>query len=80
MLTIEFARRLKKLTQLELSATTRISAQFIGLIENGRGLPTDDQARRLAEALGVSADQLLVDVAAAAETSVIAPSVEATRG
>jgi transcriptional regulator with XRE-family HTH domain len=74
MLTIEFARRLKKLTQLELSHTTRISAQFIGLIENGRGLPTDDQAQRLAAALGVPADRLLVDVG---EMSAITPSAEA---
>ena len=62
MLTLEFARRQKKLSQNDLSAKTRIAAHFISLVENGRGLPTEDQAQRLATALGVPVEILLQQV------------------
>ena len=62
MLILEVARRQKRLTQNDLSMTTRVSSHFISLIENGRGIPTSDQAERLATALGVSADTRLQPV------------------
>lgn len=59
MLNIEYIRRQRKMTQAELSGSTRIATHFISLIENGRGIPTEDQARRLANALGIDPSQLL---------------------
>jgi transcriptional regulator with XRE-family HTH domain len=70
MLVIEFARRQKQLTQTQLSMATRIASHFISLLENSRAIPTEDQAQRLATALGVPADTLLQpvrDLVAAAE-------------
>ena len=68
MLTIEFARRQKELSQNELSAATRIAAHFISLVENGRGIPTEGQKERLAAALGVPIDTLLLPVPDLAQT------------
>ena len=63
MLTIEFARRQQGLTQAHLSGKARIASYFISLIpENGRALPSEDQARRLALTLKVPVETLLLPV------------------
>lgn len=59
MLMIELARRQKDWPQTKLSAETRIATHFISLIENGRGIPSEDQAKRLAHALGIPVETLL---------------------
>jgi transcriptional regulator with XRE-family HTH domain len=62
MLTVELARRQKQLSLNDLSATTRIAAHFLSLVENGRGIPTADQLERLAAHLGVPPETLLLPV------------------
>ena len=61
---IELVRRNKRWTQSQLGRlrTVRISPSFISLIEQGRGIPNDDQRNRLAHALGIPPEQLLDDV------------------
>lgn len=65
MLHIEFARRNKNWTQLQLSRATRIHSGFLSLIENSQGIPNADQLDRIARALEVPADLLLKEVVAA---------------
>jgi transcriptional regulator with XRE-family HTH domain len=60
MLTMEFARRQKGITQHDLGKMTGVASHFISLMENGRGTPTDKQARLLAEALCLPIDSLMV--------------------
>jgi transcriptional regulator with XRE-family HTH domain len=62
---IEFRRRTLGYSQVQLGAlpSVRIASNFISLIEQGRGVPTDDQARRLAAALNCEAADLLKEIA-----------------
>jgi len=53
------ARRRADVSQGELAKRTEMYASDISKMERGRMLPTAPQLRRLAEALGVSADYLL---------------------
>lgn len=53
-------RRRKKLTLRQLSDLTGISDSYLSLIEKGkRGAPRPEYLKRLAEALGVSYDEML---------------------
>ena len=67
MLYLEFARRQRRWSQDYVGQLTRIPQAFISLMELGRGIPTDEQRRRLAVALDLPAELLLspVDPAAA---------------
>ncbi len=53
------ARRRAELSQGELAQRTAMYGSDISKMERGRMLPTAPRLRRLAEALGVSADYLL---------------------
>jgi transcriptional regulator with XRE-family HTH domain len=53
------ARRRASVSQSELAKRTGMYASDISKMERGRMLPTAPRLRRLAEALGVSADYLL---------------------
>jgi transcriptional regulator with XRE-family HTH domain len=53
------ARRRAGVSQGELAKRTEMYASDISKMERGRMLPTAPRLRRLAEALGVSADYLL---------------------
>lgn len=61
MLVIEFRRRCLRLSQEELAThpQVRIHQAFLSLIERGMGVPTTDQACRLAAVLGVEPNDLL---------------------
>jgi transcriptional regulator with XRE-family HTH domain len=65
------ARRRAGVSQGELAKRTEMYASDISKMERGRMLPTAPRLRRLAEALGVSADFLLglQDTAAAPSTT-----------
>jgi transcriptional regulator with XRE-family HTH domain len=69
-LTIEFARRSKHWSQQTLGSNTRIGAYLISLVENARAIPSDDQRKRLANALGVPPEKLLDPVELPAEAAV----------
>ena len=61
----QIIRRLRKeqnLTQEELAAKAKISATHMGVIERGVKAPNLDTFVSIANALGVSADDLLQDV------------------
>ena len=59
---IKTARENKKLTQEELAAMVDLSPTHISVIERGVKSPKLETFVRIANALGVSADYLLVDV------------------
>ena len=61
MLGLELARRNLKLSQTDLGhdPAVGIHQSFISLIELGKGIPTKDQAERLARRLGIAPDDLL---------------------
>ena len=59
---IKTARERKKLTQEELAAMVDLSPTHISVIERGVKPPKLETFVRIANALGVSADSLLVDV------------------
>jgi transcriptional regulator with XRE-family HTH domain len=65
VLYIEYARRKKGWTQLQLSQATRIVGSFISVTENGQGIPSAKQLDRLARALEIPADMLLKEVVTA---------------
>jgi transcriptional regulator with XRE-family HTH domain len=69
MLVIEYARRQQGKTQAYLGGATRIGTYFISLIEQGRAVPSEDQAKRIAKELNLAPEQLLEE----------APEVEARR-
>ena len=73
MLGIELARRNLKLSQTDLGHDPAVSIHqsFISLIELGKGIPTKDQAERLARRLGINPADLLKPVVVAD-----APAVE----
>jgi ribosome-binding protein aMBF1 (putative translation factor) len=59
------AERVKRGWRLEdLSHFSKVSAADISRIENGRLIPYDVHAKRLAEALGITPEQLMEKVSA----------------
>ena len=68
-------RAFLRITQEDLSAALGITAQHISLIEHGKGSPSLSLLPRLAEALGVSVDYLVVGKASVV-TEVI-PAIKA---
>lgn len=59
---IKEARKKRNLTQEELAELTDLSSNHISVIERGVKVPRLDAFVAIANALGVSADTLLVDV------------------
>jgi transcriptional regulator with XRE-family HTH domain len=59
VLNIEFVRRDRRLSQEKLGQLTDIPQSFISLLELGRGIPTPEQAQRLALVLDLTPDVLL---------------------
>lgn len=49
----------KNITQVELSDMTGITQQNISAYENGKNIPLLDSAAKIADALGVSLDELV---------------------
>ena len=62
MLLIEFARRERRKTLARLAEETKNAHHFLSLVEHGRAIPTEAQARRIGKALGVAPDRLLQPV------------------
>lgn len=60
---IKAAREMKKLTQEDLAALVGISPTHVSIIERGVKVPRLDTFVAIANALEVSADALLIDVA-----------------
>lgn len=54
-------RKLKELTQEQLSAETGINRQMIGRLENSEYMPSIPQLEKLAEVLGFDITELYVD-------------------
>lgn len=54
-------RKRKRLTLRELEQRSGVDGSLISRIENGKVTPRVDTAIKLARALGVSVDELLVD-------------------
>jgi transcriptional regulator with XRE-family HTH domain len=73
VLRIELERRNRKLSQVDLGhdPEVRIHQSFISLIELGKGIPTREQAERLARKLGLSPDDLLKPVVVADDVPVV---------
>lgn len=67
---IRTAREAKELTQEDLAALVDISPTHISVIERGAKIPRLDKFVAIANALGVSADSLLIDVVDHATESV----------
>lgn len=63
---IRAARRAKKLTQEQLAELVNLSPSHVGVIERGVKAPNLDTFVAIANALDVSADELLRDVVNAA--------------
>lgn len=57
--TMAVMRRLKKITQIELSRQTGIPQTTISLVENGNVIPSLAIRERLSTAVGVSASDLV---------------------
>lgn len=53
-------RQRKNMTQVDLSERSGVSQQAISVYEVGRSFPTLDTAKRLANALGVTVDELII--------------------
>jgi transcriptional regulator with XRE-family HTH domain len=64
MFRLEVARRRQGLSQLALGhdPEVRIAQYFIGMLERGQGIPTPDQAQRIARRLGLKPEDLLKPV------------------
>ena len=58
--TLKAARISKKLTQIELADKSGITQQNISLYENSDKMPMLDTAVKLANALGVTLDELVI--------------------
>jgi len=56
---IKFFREQIGLTQLQLAEKARISSKAVGRYENGNRVPSVEIAQRIAEALGISVNELL---------------------
>lgn len=77
---IKTAREKKNLTQEDLAARIDISPTHVSVIERGTKIPRLDTFVSIANVLGVSADELLVDVvdrAAVGVASELSTSIEA---
>ncbi len=59
---IKFARERKHFTQENLAAMANISTTHLSVIERGVKVPKLDTFVSIANSLGISADELLVDV------------------
>lgn len=59
---IKAAREKKNMTQEDLAARIDISPTYVSVIERGTKIPRVDTFVSIANVLGVSADELLVDV------------------
>jgi transcriptional regulator with XRE-family HTH domain len=59
VLNLEFVRRKRKMTQAQLATSARVGQWFVSVLECGQALPTPDQAQRLANVLGTSAESLM---------------------
>ena len=68
---IKEARERGKLTQEELAEYVDISPSHISVIERGRKGPRLETVVRIANVLGVSADELLQDVVKQSQVSVL---------
>lgn len=53
-------RQRKKMTQVELAERSGVSQQAISFYEIGRSYPTLDSAKKIADALGVTVDELII--------------------
>lgn len=53
-------RQRKNMTQVDLSERSGVSQQAISVYEVGRSFPTLDTAKKLASALGVTVDELII--------------------
>ena len=77
---IKTAREKKNLTQEDLAARIDISPTHVSVIERGTKIPRLDTFVSIANVLGVSADELLVDVvdrAAVGVASELSTGIEA---
>lgn len=63
MTRLKFERLNLRVSQHGLAQIARLSQPTVGLIENGRLIPTAQQLTRLGDALRVSPHELLKDVA-----------------
>lgn len=61
-LNIRKYRTQRKLRQDQLAERTGLSANYIGMVERGEKIPALETFLKIANALAVSADMLLVDV------------------
>ena len=75
-LRIKKAREAKKLTQEDLAALVELSPTHISVIERGLKTVKLDKFVAIANALDVSADSLLVDVAIEGVTSELAQAIK----
>lgn len=57
---LRMIRRQKKITQEELSKRTKLTTRCISLIENQKRMPYLDTAIKIAKALEVSMDELVL--------------------
>jgi transcriptional regulator with XRE-family HTH domain len=57
---LHFLRRIRKLTQEQLAASSGRTANMISLLENGDTSPSFETLQRLAKALGVEPADLLI--------------------
>jgi transcriptional regulator with XRE-family HTH domain len=71
----EFRRRENRWSQKELARRARIDQSFISQIERGTGIPTPDQAQRLARELGLPPALLLKTVSIDLETHIAREAV-----
>ena len=62
LLYIEFVRRQRGLSQIQLAHATRVRQSFISQIERGAGIPSAQQHERLAVVLNIRPDLLLKPV------------------
>src|SRR4029453_15814294 len=62
VLYIEFVRRQRGLSQIQLAHATRVRQSFISQIERGAGIPSAQQHERLAVVLNIRPDLLLKPV------------------
>lgn len=53
-------RQRKKMTQVELAERSGVSQQAISFYEIGRSYPNLDNAKKIADALGVTVDELII--------------------
>ena len=74
---IKAAREKKNMTQEDLAACIDISPTHVSVIERGTKIPRMDTFVAIANVLGVSADDLVVDRATAGVASELSAAIEA---